>query len=206
MNDRVLVQFATGRFYEEMVALTHDKHAAFAAKYNADFIVNHQADSTTWTGGAPRNINFRKLEIMIEMVEKYQKVLYLDADAVIVRDDFDIFNAAGYGIAFCAIWENMRIVQTHINAGVCLINSSPEVKEFLHEWNKSPGGEAYKGETGWHDQAVMNRMMEDRKWHDLLTILPNRFNWCPETQEARDPFIRAFHGKGNRLEQMRSLV
>jgi hypothetical protein len=52
----------------------------------------------------------------------------------------------------------------------------------------------------------MNRMMEDRKWRDLLTILPNRFNWCPESQEARDPFIRAFHGKGNRLEQMRSLV
>ena len=204
MNTRVLVQFATGQFYEEMVALTHAKHAAYAAKYNADFIVVREANSTTWPG-QPRNINFRKLEIMIEMVEKYEKVLYLDADAVIVRDDFDIFTAAGYGIAFCAIWETLRIVKTHINAGVCLINSSPEVKEFLHEWNKSPGGEVYKGEGQWHDQAVMNRMMEDRKWRDLLTILPNRFNWCPETQEARDPFIRAFHGKGERIEQIREL-
>jgi alpha-N-acetylglucosamine transferase len=205
MNSRVLVQFATGPFYEQMVALTHDKHAAFAAKYNADFIVNREAKSTTWHG-PERNINFRKLEIMIEMVEKYEKVLYLDADAVIVRDDFDIFNAAGYGIAFCAIWEDTRIVKTHINAGVCLINSSPEVKEFLHEWNKSPGNIAYKGETQWHDQAVMNLMMENRKWHDILTILPNRFNWCPDTQEARDPFIRAYHGKDRRLEQMQKFV
>lgn len=205
MNTRVLVQFATGPMYEELASVTHESHAAYAAKYNADFIVNREVNSTTWQG-TPRNINFRKLEIMIEMVEKYQKVLYLDADAMIVRDDFDIFTAAGYGIAFCAIWENMRIVKTHINAGVCLINSSPEVKEFLHEWNKSPGGESYKGETQWHDQAVMNRMMEDRKWRDLLTILPNRFNWCPDTQEARDPFIRAFHGKDRRLERMRSFI
>ena len=205
MNDRVLVQFATGPAYEEMAAVTHNKHAAFAAKYNADFIVVREAKSVTWQGGPPRNINFRKLEIMVEMVEKYQKVLYLDADAVIVRDDFDIFAAAGYGIAFCAIWENQRIIPTHINAGICLINSSPEVKEFLHEWNKSPGGETYKGVTTWHDQAIMNRMMEDRKWRDLLTILPNRFNWCADTQEARDPFIRAFHGKAHRIEQIREL-
>ena len=204
MNDRVLVQFATGPQYDEMVALTHDKHATFAAKYNADFITVREADSTTWKGKTPRDINFRKLEIMIEMVEKYQKVLYLDADSMIVRDDFDIFTAAGYGIAFCEIWETGLSVFTHINAGVCLINSSPEVKEFLHEWNKSPGGVRYK-DCEWHDQAVMNLMMENRKWRDLLTILPNRFNWCHETQEARNPFIRSFHGKADRIEQMRDL-
>jgi hypothetical protein len=202
MNDRVLVQFATGPAYEEMVALTHDRHAAFAAKYNADFIVVRERASTTWQGKTPRDINFRKVEIMVEMAEKYQKVLYLDADSMIVRDDFDIFTAAGYGIAFCEVWEKALPVVPHINAGVCLINSSPEVREFLHEWNSSPGGVLYK-DCEWHDQAVMNVMMENRKWRDLLTILPNRFNWCIHTQHARDPFIRSFHGEAKRIDRMR---
>ena len=127
------------------VAVTHDSHAAYAAKYNADFIVNREVNSTTWQG-TPRNINFRKLEIMIEMVEKYQKVLYLDADAMIVRDDFDIFTAAGYGIAIPRDLGEHADRQDAHQRGRWSLNSSPEVKEFLHEWNKSPGGESYKGE------------------------------------------------------------
>ena len=196
MTSRVLVQYGSRGHYLEMLGAVRARHAAYCVKYDADYHVG--GNKPTWSGSKPRAEVWRKVELLIELVEQYEKILWLDVDSVIVRDDFDIFAAAGYGIAFCECWDSPSI-ERHINAGVVLVNRSPEIVEFLNEWNKSPGT------PHWEDQAIMMSMMTQPKWRDLLTILPNRFNCVSVHMDARDPFIRSFHGDPQRLEKVRSI-
>jgi hypothetical protein len=52
----------------------------------------------------------------------------------------------------------------------------------------------------WVDQGAFIALTRERKYRDILTVLPNRFNKVAEHIEAYHPIVRAFHGDGKRLE------
>ena len=188
-NSRALVQYAKGEAHEKMLAATGDRHANYCLKFRADF---HIGDHNSNWSGPPRLPFWRKIELLLELLPQYEKVLWLDADSIIVTTDFDVFSAAGFGIACCECW-NSPTLEKHLNTGVILCHRSPEVMQFLSEWNQ------FQGNWRWEDQAIFNHLMVVHK-RDLLTILPNRFNCTAEHMEAVDPFIRSFHGSANKLK------
>lgn len=81
--NRAVVTISCGSFYERVAQLTHPIIDAYAKKLNADFIVwrDHQGHALP---------HYKKLDLG-QLLETYDRVLYIDTD-VLIRDDApDIF-------------------------------------------------------------------------------------------------------------------
>ncbi|MGU3417781.1 hypothetical protein [Methylobacterium sp. D54C] len=148
-----------------------------------------------------RSEHWRKIGLLREVARQgYDKFMWLDTDCVIVDHDFNVMNAIGFGVGACECFDS-PIIERHLNTGVLMFANSLDVRAFLDEWDVTP-----RVGNVWQDQSAFIKLMSARPNRDLLTILPNRFNCLDEHMEARDPFIRAFHGDIHRASKMEMLV
>ena len=196
MRRAALIQYAYGREHVDMLDVCRKRHQRYCDIHDIDYLASAQ--------GLPaldRPPHWRKVELLIETLAiGYESVAWLDADCVIVDLSFNVFAASGFGIAVCECFDSPAY-DRHLNTGFLLCANSISVRAFMDEWNRGPTG----GKN--EDQDVFIEMMAARPHRDLLTILPNRFNCLDVHMEARNPFIRAFHGRNeNRVDLIRDLV
>jgi hypothetical protein len=191
---RVMIQYACGDEHGRLLDATRPLHTAYCSWHGIDYWPCREDASV---GRSP---HWRKVELLIKAMESgYDQAAWLDTDCVIVDPSFNLFNASSYGIAACECFDSPRI-ERHLSTGFLLITRSPAVFEFLRSWNAMPSG------GKWEDQSAFIEMMASRPHRDILTILPNRFNCLAEHMEAREPFIRAFHGDPARSTKLPALV
>jgi hypothetical protein len=191
---RALIQYAVGDEHERLLASTRPLHTRYCVRHGIDYF----AFDKTIPAGRPAA--WRKVELLIEAMRGgYECVAWLDADCVIVDPVFALLDASRFGIAVCECFDSPEI-ERHLNTGVLLATRSADVMAFLEEWNTMPSG------GRWEDQSAFIELMASRPNRDLLTILPNRFNCVAEHMEAREPFIRAFHGDPARSVKLPALV
>lgn len=193
---RALLQFGIGQEFHKMLDLTDPLHNRFAEMWGVERVTAREVKPK---GKLPRSLLWRKVELLIDTVPHFDQVLYLDADCVIVDPFEDLFALARRGIAMCECW-NSPSEPVHLQAGVLLLNRSPDVLTLLEEWNKMPTGMPYD------DQGALIAMMKETRWRDLLTIIPNRYNCVAGHMDSADPVIRSFHGDAQRLVHMQEAI
>ncbi len=109
---RAVVTICCGEFFERLAALTHSTIKAYAERIGADFIV--------WRDYAGHAIpDYQKLELG-KLLDRYDRVLYLDTD-LLVRDDApDLFEIVPDGVLGMLTesdyFDRTRVVITFMNA------------------------------------------------------------------------------------------
>lgn len=191
-----LVQYAAGGAHQEMLNLTERRHRAYCEQIGAEYLCS-DADTSD-----ERTYHWRKIRLIEDaLVLGFDKVIWLDSDAVIVDTKVNLFDLVGYGIGVCECFDSPTI-QRHLNTGVVWAVNSPEVLDFVREWDRTPRN----SENAWQDQNAFIQLMKGRPYRDLLTVLPNRFNHVELHMEARDPVVRHYAGDPDRIAKMRALL
>ena len=190
----ILVQYGVGEDHERMLSLVHQHHQQYAKHWGADYYVepprSHHDRAPHWY----------RIDLILRMLKKkYDQVVWLDTDCVIVDTTISLFDISGFGIACCECFDSPTI-ERHLNTGFLVVNKCPDTLKFLRMWRQRPLEGVYE------DQSSFIKLMETRPQRDLLTILPNRFNCVDQHMEARHPVIRAFHGDPERVRKIESLL
>lgn len=85
-----VVTVTIGQEYERLARLTHPTISAYASKIGADFVVFDKKEVATTTP------HFEKLKIY-HLLNKYERIIYLDTDVIVRRDCPNLFNIVPEG-------------------------------------------------------------------------------------------------------------
>jgi hypothetical protein len=193
---RALLQLAAGADFVRMLDLTADVHARYCAAWGVEFIAQREDRPKK----VVRPLHWRKVEMMGWALDRgFEQVLWLDADSIIVDASVDLFSTCTWGVGLCECWDSPTTPR-HLNTGVVWLASSDEVRAFVAAWQAMPP------HMKWEDQGALIELMNQRRWRNLLTILPNRFNWVEKHMESDRPVVRSFHGERDRLLRMQALL
>lgn len=102
----------------------------------------------TSVGLIPEPNDRSKIDYLLK--SPFEKTLYLDSDARVIRDILDIFdllNRFDIGLAHAYVRNDQKALEfwnfdlpacfPPFDGGVILFNKSPNVKTFLHDWKRS---------------------------------------------------------------------
>lgn len=207
--------------YAALADLTLPRMQAFAARHGYDLRV-HQPEEThldrAWMKIPP---------ILDALDSDYEFVVWLDIDALILRLDRNILDAARPGIDLLMSWHEPDTAQpdgapcpdrvpAHYNAGVYLIRRSDWSRDFFRRMLSMRGQLNHP----WSDQAALHAMLGLNESLGLgpdLTEMPDRsfvgqldtaWNSIPGIAMADDPVIHHFAGLPHdaRLRLMESSV
>ncbi len=208
--------------YAALADLTLPRMQAFATRHGHDLRV-HRPEETdldrAWMKVPP---------ILDALDGDYEFVVWLDIDALILRLDRDILDAARPGIDLLMSWHEPDTAQhdgdhcpeyrvpAHYNAGVYLIRRSNWSKDFFRRMLTMRGQLNHP----WSDQAALHAMLGLNESLGLgpdLTEVPDRssvghldtaWNSIPGIAMADDPVIHHFAGLPHdaRLRLMESSV
>jgi len=182
----ILIQQATG-FYTQMLDLTGELHAAYAAQHGLTFWSIRGAVQVerppTWN---------KILLIQMALWTGFELVVWLDADTLIVRPEVDIRGALidGPPIGMCRNPLPLGDQPWHYNAGVMFVRNTKAARVFFDRvWNAGPL------DHPWQEQVRMNELC--REYPEAIQPTDNKWNSTTGVNPTRDPVIRAWHGKGH---------
>jgi hypothetical protein len=147
--------------WKEVYALSHATFKKYAKKHGYDFLPlwYDNLDCARWpgliTGREPRwkhdpsrtHPYWLKIPAIIETLEKYDVVVYMDSDCLILDHSVDIASTVHRTIAMAEVagWGG-KVVSTAVS-----VTHRSEVG--LKFWNEAWTCDAYKRNTGWADNA-----------------------------------------------------
>ena len=132
--------------YAKLLALSSRTFAAYAARHDYDLVLRHDADD------ASRHPAWSKVPLILQLLEEYDLVLWLDADAIIVELQIDI--AAERRPDRWMYLARLRTCEGVVpNTGVWMVTSCEEAKRFLRIVNAH---EAYTNHKWWENAAVID--------------------------------------------------
>ena len=155
-----------------------------------------------------RAFTWIKPKLIGEVIDKYDRILFMDIDAIFSNQEMRIeeFLDSGYDLIAAEDYSH----HSKMNAGVLLFSNSSWTSGFLRKWWES--GDNLKGsdiaELGtnndqpgyfkhgyWHDQSCLSYLYLNG-YGDRIKIISNRsFNWREYNQ---DNFIFHAFAKGHR--------
>jgi hypothetical protein len=167
-----------------MIALTEDRHRKYCQLHDMDYwcvketITDLPMDEKTW----------ERVELIRKaLAQGYQKVIWMDTDAIIKKPEYDLRDAC-VRIGMC---YDTEFELKHYNCGVMYFDNVLSTRKFVDEWNYVPG--AFWGGHYWHEQSVLNKNMP--QYPDTFYRLPNKWNAYVGTPCAEDDIIvKAWHG------------
>jgi hypothetical protein len=173
-----------------MLLMTEAHHKAYCNRWNATY---QNIDKRIPQNKRP---HWQKVTLIDEaLYQGYDQIMWLDADAVIVRPSVDIFSYAGPDISICECFASPTI-ERHYNTGFILLRNTDLVREFVAMWDAMPDT-GY----GWADQAgAINLINNHKRFRNAITTLPNAFNCVPTHMDVPDPIIRSAHGRPDKVE------
>lgn len=148
MTRRVLCSLASGR-YEELLAVSSITFEAYAARHGYDLELRSRLPAPE------RPAAWSKIALVRELIERYDEVLWIDADAIfvdiskdiaeLVRPDKDLY-LVEHVYAENPEWRSA-------NTGVFLLRSTPWARDFL---DKVWAAEEYVDHAWWENAAVLD--------------------------------------------------
>jgi hypothetical protein len=174
----VLAQFWTNNItYSKYTRLINSKYCE-----EKNYIYHIESDDLKIkTSVENRSYTWYKPILLLEVLEKYSPdyVLFLDADAVVVDNNYNIEDF---------IEDNKDIVVTEdygpsdMNAGVILIKNTEWVKIFLKKWydigdeleGGTPPQKGYYRSALWHDQTCFSHLLRtDKESKNKISVIKN---------------------------------
>jgi hypothetical protein len=209
----VICSLATGR-HRELLAETAPTLFAYGFVHHWDVVIS----SEDLADGRPPA--WAKVSLMSELLKRYEYVLWIDADALIVDLNRDLL-AEVVDDSFHDVWlarhpqERNDAAQVP-NAGVFLARSSPFARALLEEiWSL----EEYVEHNWWENAALVDLLgqsleppypvVRSTAWQERVGILDLAWNSVPGYCESPTPAInhhaRSDHDDfGLRLSQLRA--
>jgi hypothetical protein len=134
---------------------------------------------------APKRAGWAKIALMqAAMYSGADVIIWLDADAVVVRTDFNLANAIQCGIGMVR-----HPNPDHWNTGVIVAVRSPQVLDFFATVERSP-----ENDSAWMEQEVVNELAAIPSYASLITALDAQLNSTPGAVMASNPVVLAAHG------------
>lgn len=188
MNAVLIQQAYPSQGFDEMIELTRKRNEEYCKRWGFDYQVHIDNVVPEWD---IKNGGWAKVELIRRALEKYEFVVWLDADAMIYDLDTDLREAC-QDIGVC--WH--RIPQlNHWNVGVMYFKASPEVIDFVNQWiGKYPGAK-----DGWFEQGEFNRLAMKSK---VVHTLSDRWNATINVNMVPDAVVLGFHGCGNAKQRL----
>lgn len=164
----------------------------YAARHGYDLALHEEIVDAT------RPASWSKLPIMRELVDRYDIVVWLDSDLVIVDPRQDIAlelpNDSLLGVVEHHVGDS-----TSPNCGVMVLRGGAEAGAFLDAiWQL----DRYTNHIWWENAAVCEllgyaldppRPLASTHWRERTTLIAPRWNWIPRAR-ARHAAIRHFPG------------
>jgi len=200
---KVVVVTAYEQSFSDVAQLTIPRMAHYAKRHDFGFFVNQDPDC-----GRPRG--WIKIPVIRSMLEgQFDFVFWLDADALIVREDVNILSAVDSRAHLqmswlgpeTTDWQAPPSLVGHFNAGILLIRVSRWSRRFFSEvWNVGDLG------VGWGDQATILHLLgydnliglgsenPASPFRSRVTRLDPAWNSVPGIAMAPDPVVHHYAG------------
>jgi hypothetical protein len=177
----VLLQHARPE-YQRLLDLSRARHKQYAEEHGFLYQAYQGAYWDGWSGhwdGWLFCLQMLKLDV--------EWLCWVDADALIVGDA-DLREALAPGK-----WLGLARhpgPPEHWNVGVMVIRNCPRVIG-LFEAVVAAG----PGEWPWYQQQILNELLEEGEWDDLVGRIEDRWNCTYGVTDVEDAQIRAWHGQ-----------
>jgi hypothetical protein len=144
--------------FAELASYTAPTKAKYCEKWGFSFEhLNSNARDPFWS----------KPTFFLNCLERYDAVIYVESDAVIINQDFDIRPYI----------EKHELILTHdingINAGTYIAKSTNLVKQFFHAVKSH--GPLFFNHHPWKDQEAMRYFLQTYPYHEIATWMPQNF-------------------------------
>jgi hypothetical protein len=129
----------------------------------------------------------------------YEKIIYLDADCVIVDSTVD-FRSAFLPDFIGAVWHDLSVVHpnpdwSHFNVGALYIDNSVKVRHFIDLWLAGfPGTQEFP----WLDQGVFGQIGAEQ---GIINKLDNRWN-AGHVSPSDHMIVHGLHGFPKRYKNI----
>lgn len=193
-------------FYDDNIKdygdINYNINKKYCEKYNLDIIFSNEKKYEN------RHSAWERLPLLLENIEKYDYLIWIDADAFFYNDANNIFDIISKNMDKQFIFSN-DIGNNNINTGVFIIKNSQYSIDFLNKWAYDE--ELYNNNPHpyWWDQGVLISMYNK----NILDIQNNcifyeygvlqHFRNSELSQFSNKPFV--FHLAG-RDHNMRYIV
>lgn len=186
----VLQSIDPGGIYEPWLTLTRPVHEAYAARWGADYRCHV---------GRVEDVHpaWNRIVLMLEaFAHGYQKVVWLDADTLIVRADRSIFDETEDQTPLLMCRAGLQwLGHDSWNSGVLVANSSPETVTAL-EWiwgQRHAEPRPHHAPSLWESNWLFDYLEE---YPATVGRLDQCWNWwqCPDVMPVAEAVIQAWHG------------
>jgi hypothetical protein len=189
----LIIQHANGR-YCEMLQIAFPRHSEYARRHG--FVYWCLTGDIT----PERPVVWTRIALISHALRlRYDYVVWLDADTLIVDMDTDFREAADEFkvLGMCRHpmpWGNTN---WHYNTGVILSKNNAQSRDILRKtWNSGPSNHP------WQEQDRLMQLWE--KAPDSILPIDNRWNSHSKCNPSNKPVVRAWHACGpNRIELMK---
>jgi glycosyltransferase involved in cell wall biosynthesis len=174
----VLIQMATGA-HKQFLEITHQHHEAYAVSHGMDY---WRLDENP---AEPKRASWGKITLLLRALQEgYDRAIWLDADAVIMRPEVNLALICRRGIGLV-----QHPNPVHWNAGFLVAAKSPLVERLLAEIDSRPDNE-----SPWMEQLVLNELAKQPEFRAALEPLSPTFNATPGAIVVPHPVVLAAHG------------
>ncbi len=139
-------------FYDDAIKNYGDINYAinkkYCEKYNIDIIVSHTNKYFR------RHSAWARLPLILENIEHYDYLIWIDADALLYNDATNIIDIIKENIDYNFIFSN-DIGNNNINTGIFIVKKSQYSIDFLHKWAYDNDLYVNNPYPGWWDQGVL---------------------------------------------------
>lgn len=202
--NKALVTFAKGEQYEELLKLSLPTFEHFAELHEYEIIVGNETQDE-------RRPHWNKVPMILKALDHFEYVLWIDADAQIIRPERDIIHDL-HPDDFQGIVSEKTEKGLYANTGVWLMRQDEESFDFLEDVWRCGDVEGSR----WHDQGaflkVLGWVMQPgpvKPVHGSSYLartgwLPQRWNNSYRNPSSFDPSIMHYCGSGHavRLREM----
>jgi hypothetical protein len=135
---------ASGELHEKIAALTSPRLRAYAKKHGHDF--------ATCDMGGIRPASWYKVPALVQALQFYERVIWVDSDVIVAQDDKDIFAEVPQD-AWQAVAEHNADIGTFPNCGVWLVTRAM-LPVLAAIWTR----DEYINHPWWEQAAIMAEM------------------------------------------------
>jgi hypothetical protein len=181
----VLLQFGCFAF-ERLIEKVYLHHLTRCKLYGYDYIAETKLVQS-------KRPSWEKVRMIREaLLAGYDKVFWLDADAIWIKDDLSNALIDIEHIGMC--WHDCEVYGPHFNCGAMYLNSTPLVRKLVNEWYYEPDTEHV-----WQDQWGLINVMKKMQVSPIQRI-DNRWNSVLPRPDlsSPNPAVLAWHGHNDR--------
>jgi hypothetical protein len=204
-KEAVLIQWADGAVYREMLAASNARHTEYARQHGFDFwsVSNNVAGV---------RLQWQKFALLLKAFSQgYKFAVYLDADCLIVDTVADLREAlAPDGELGMVFGQAPGGEPPHFNVGAIFARNVPPVVDLFERMlNRQPKQD--KGGVWWdnpdNEQFILNALLKEPEFEVLCKPLASVWNFVQGvSSSASVPIVLAWHGVPDEQAKLQRLI